>query len=222
MSTLNEKPQYDTTRPQYERYALEYTSPEPELLRQLTRSTHFASTTPGMLSGHLQGQFLRFVSRMLAPQRILEIGTFSGYSAICLAAGLKPGGELHTIDNNAELSELAASAFRKAGLLDVIRMYTGEALDVIPGINGPFDLVFIDADKENYTRYYESTLPLLRQGGFLIADNVLWYGKVLEKNAAGDKETRGIAEFNEHVRNDDRVEHLLLPVRDGLMMVWKK
>lgn len=222
MSELFEKPQYPTTFPGFERYALEYTTPEPELMQQLIRDTHLAVTTPGMLSGLLQGRLLKMISQMIRPKAILEIGTFTGYSAIYLAAGLAEGGKLHTIDNNPEVAHIAEKYFTASGLQDKIVAHQGDALEVIGGLGGPFDLVFIDADKENYISYYEAVLPKLTPGGFIIADNVLWYGKVLSEDALTDKETRGIAAFNLHVKNDPRVEHLLLPFRDGLMMVRRK
>lgn len=222
MNKLTEKQQYLTTRDDYEKYAGDFTSPEYELLFRLSRETQFVSTTPGMLSGNMQGLLLKMISQMMQPASILEIGTFTGYSTICLAQGLQSDGVLHTIDNNPEISELSVRYFREAGLEDVITCHLGNALDIIPDIPGPFDLVFIDADKENYVSYYEAVFPKLRTGGFIIADNVLWYGKVLDSAAFTDKETRGIVEFNHHVKNDSRIEHLLLPVRDGLMIVRKK
>jgi predicted O-methyltransferase YrrM len=222
MGKLTEKQQYETTRYDYEKYAVDFSSPETDLLKRLSRETHFVSTTPGMLSGNLQGLLLKMISQMMQPDLILEIGTFTGYSTICLAPGLKSNGILHTIDNNPEIVHIAQKYFREAGFEDVIVCHLGNALDIIPDIPGPLDLVFIDADKENYVNYYEAVLPKLRPGGMILADNVLWYGKVLEPGALTDKETRGIVEFNYHVKNDNRIEHLLLPVRDGLMIVRKK
>jgi predicted O-methyltransferase YrrM len=221
MSELTEKPQFETTQPKFERYANEFTTPENELLTELSRQTHFASTVPGMLSGHLQGQLLRFFSLMMKPQKILEIGTFTGYSAICLAAGLAENGKIISIDNNPELTHLAAEYIEKAGLKDKTELLCGDAAELIHEVQGPFDLVFIDADKENYTLYYEAVFPKVKTGGFIIADNVLWYGKVMEEDALTDKETRGIAAFNNLVKSDPRVEQLLLPVRDGLMIIRK-
>jgi caffeoyl-CoA O-methyltransferase len=222
MSKLIEKQQYETTRYDYEKYAVDFSLPETDLLSRLSRETHFVSTTPGMLSGNLQGLLLKMISQMMQPATILEIGTFTGYSTICLAPGLKPNGILHTIDNNPEIVHIAQKYFRESGFENVITCHLGNALDIIPDIPGPFDLVFIDADKENYVNYYEAVLPKLRSGGVILADNVLWYGKVLEPGVLTDKETRGIVEFNHHVKNDLRIEHLLLPVRDGLMIVRKK
>lgn len=222
MSQLFERPQYQTTTPEYEQYAIAYTTPEPELMQQLIRETNLAVTTPGMLSGLIQGRLLQAISFMMKPKQILEIGTFTGYSAIYLASGLADGGKLHTIDNNPEVADIAKKYINKSGLSDKIITHQGHALDIIPELTGPFDLVFIDADKENYVNYYELVFEKISPGGFIIADNVLWYGKVLNEEALSDKETRGIAAFNKFITNDNRIEHLLLPVRDGLMVVRKK
>jgi caffeoyl-CoA O-methyltransferase len=158
---------------------------------------------------------------LMQPVSILEIGTFTGYSAICLAHGLRPEGVLHTIDNNPEVAHIAGKFFKESGFEHQIVQHQGDAMDILPSLSGPYDLVFIDADKENYENYYEAVFPKVRKGGIIIADNVLWYGKVIDPDAANDKETRGIVAFNLHVKNDHRVEHLLLPVRDGLMLVRK-
>jgi predicted O-methyltransferase YrrM len=222
MSELFERPQYQTTAPEYERYAIEHTSPEPELMQRLIRDTNLAVTTPGMLSGLLQGRLLQMISFMLKPELILEIGTFTGYSAIYLASGLTENGKLHTIDNNPEVAHIAQKYFTETGLQQKIIAHQGNAIEILPSLNGVFDLVFIDADKENYLNYFEAVLPKVRQGGFILVDNVLWYGKVLGPDALSDKETRGIAEFNQHIRNDHRIEHVLLPVRDGVMVVRKR
>lgn len=222
MTKLREKPQFETTHPDYEAYATTFSSPEADLLVRLSRETHFVSTTPGMLSGSMQGHLLRMISQMMQPLCVLEIGTFTGYSAICLARGLRPDGVLHTIDNNPEVAHIAEKYFLESGLNHQIVQHQGNAADILPSLPGPFDLAFIDADKENYVNYYEAVLLKLRKGGFVLVDNVLWYGKVLNPEAASDKETKGIIEFNFHIRNDSRIEHLLLPVRDGLMMIRKK
>ena len=222
MSQLSERPQYQTTTPEYEQYAIAYTTPEPEMMQQLIRETNLAVTTPGMLSGLLQGRLLQAISYMMKPKQILEIGTFTGYSAIYLASGLADGGKLHTIDNNPEVADIAEKYINKSGLADKIITHQGNALDIIPKLEDSFDLVFIDADKENYVNYYELVFEKVSPGGFIIADNVLWYGKVLNEDALTDKETRGITAFNQFITNDNRVEHLLLPVRDGLMVVRKK
>ena len=203
------------------RYAESHTTPEDAVMAELNRETHAQVLMPRMLSGHLQGQLLRMFSLMIRPRRILEIGTYTGYSAICLAAGLQPGGTLDTIDVNDELAPMAARYFRRAGVDDRIRLHTGKAMDIVPGIEGPFDIVFIDADKINYSTYYDLVFPNLQPGGYLIADNVLWSGKVTGDPAGMDADTRALHRFNEKVRQDERVFHVLLPVRDGLMVVRK-
>lgn len=221
-------------------YSEAHTTPEIPILARLNRETHLSQVYPQMLSGHIQGSLLRMLSFMISPARILEIGTFTGYSAINLAAGLfkpeHPGslqsddfdgprvanhGLLHTIEVNPELEEMILKFIREAGLDDIIILHIGEALEIIPTLNETWDLVFIDADKPNYLNYYELILPKLRSGGFLIADNVLWDGKVLDEPGKMDKDTRGIIQFNEFVHRDDRVEHMMLPVRDGLMICRK-
>jgi len=174
-----------------------------------------------MLSGHLQGKLLEMMSCMLQPFQILEIGTYTGYSAIALCKGLQENGMLHTIDINAELEAISLKYFKKAGLDHKIKHYTGNALEIIPTINQTFDLVFIDADKENYVNYFELIIDKVRKGGIIIADNVLWSGKVLTATSSNDKETQGIIEFNKYVNKDKRVENLLLPFRDGLMIMRK-
>jgi caffeoyl-CoA O-methyltransferase len=174
-----------------------------------------------MLSGVVQGQFLSIISLMLCPKRILEVGTFTGYSALCLAKGLVPGGVLHTIERNDEWEELIRQGISRAGLKERIVLHIGDAVEVIPQIQETFDLVFIDGDKREYIAYYEAAMDKLRPGGFLLADNVLWDGKVLEEPQPRDAQTKGIAAFNAHVQADPRVENVLLPLRDGLMMVRK-
>lgn len=202
-------------------YAENHSSPESELLNQLNRETHLKTVHPRMLSGHLQGRFLEMISCMIRPKQVLEIGTFTGYSAICFAKGLKLDGCIHTIEKNPELKSMATDAFTKAGVDHQIIYYTGDALEVIPQINETFDLIFIDADKENYLNYYHLVFDKLRTGGFIVADNALWSGKVLAQAAAADKDTQGLIAFNDFVQQDDRVENLLMPFRDGLMMIRK-
>ncbi len=203
-------------------YAENHTSPEDEVLYQLNRETHLKTIHPRMISGHLQGKFLEMVSYMIKPSQILEIGTFTGYSAICLSKGLTLDGCIHTIEKSPELKSMAIKTFAKAGIENQISYYTGDALDIIPKINEKFDLVFIDADKENYLNYYHLIFDKLNSGGFILADNALWSGKVIEKTAATDKDTQGLKAFNDFVQQDDRVENVLLPLRDGIMMVRKK
>lgn len=204
-----------------EQYALQHSQPESEVLKKLNRETHLKVLQPRMLSGHLQGNFLTLISKMIQPKQILEIGTYTGYSAICLAQGLQPGGKLHTIDNNEQLEKMTRSFFEQAGLADVIHYYIGDALTVIPAINEQFDIVFIDADKKNYSTYYDLIFDQVRPGGYIIADNVLWSGKVLDIQKNNDRETVLIDEFNKKVHHDIRVEHQLLPIRDGLMIARK-
>jgi caffeoyl-CoA O-methyltransferase len=217
-----ETPSYITTHPGLEHYAEAHTTPESPLLHRLNRETHIKLRMSNMLSGHLQGAFLRMISQLVKPTCILEIGTFTGYSAICLAEGLQPGGILHTIDNNPEMEDFAMRYIHEAGLENSIKMHIGEALDILPAIAGPFDLVFIDADKDNYLNYFEQVIGKVSPGGLIMADNALWYGKVLDPDALADKETAGICAFNTYVQTDSRVENILLPLRDGLMMMRKK
>lgn len=203
------------------RYAADFTSPEDEVLYNLYRETNLTTVYPHMLSGHIQGRFLEMVSHMIRPARILEIGTFTGYSAICMARGLDQNGLLHTIDINDELAGVALKYFGLAGLEKRIVMHTGDACTVIPTLEDGFDLVFIDGDKEQYGAYYNVLLPKVKKGGFILADNVLWGGKVLPGNVTGDKETKGIQEFNTLVKLDSRVEKMLLPFRDGIFILRK-
>lgn len=204
-----------------ESYALEMSSPENEVLKRLNRDTHAKILKPRMLSGHLQGRLLSLISSMVRPRHILEVGTYTGYSAICLAEGLRKGGTLHTIDHNEELEGFASKYIQEAGFGGQIIQHIGEAIDVIPELNMTFDLVFIDADKENYITYFEMILPKMGKGGILLADNTLWSGKVLLKPEEMDSETRGIASFNEHVLKHPKVRNLLMPFRDGIMIIEK-
>jgi caffeoyl-CoA O-methyltransferase len=203
-------------------YAEAHSSPESELLKKISRETHLFVMHPRMLSGHLQGLLLSMLSGMLAPERILEIGTYTGYSAICLAQGLKPGGELITIEHDPELEERATAYFAEAGLASTIRMIIGDGKTVVPRLEGFFDLVFIDADKKDYPGLYLLAMDKTRSGGYILADNVLWGGKILGEAAAADRDTRGIQEFNRMVANDERAENLLLPFHDGLMLIRRK
>lgn len=204
-----------------EQYAQEHSSAEMEILAELSRETQAKVLRPRMLSGHIQGTFLQIISKLAQPKRILEIGTYTGYSAICLAQGLPEGGIIHTIDVNDELEPMIRRYIEKAGLTNKITLHIGNALNIIPAMNETWDLVFIDADKENYLNYYNLVFEKVRSGGLIIADNVLWSGKVLDENE-NDSETAAIRAFNQHVHKDDRVEHMLLPLRDGLMMTRKK
>ena len=204
-----------------EQYIEQHTSPEDEVLRRLVRQTHLRAIHPRMLSGVVQGRFLSMVSAMLSPRRILEIGTFTGYSALCLAKGLAPDGILHTIERNDELEDMIRQSIACAEEGERIVLHIGDALEVIPRLNEVFDLIFIDGDKRDYLAYYEVAISTLRSGGFILADNVLWDGKVLEEPHPRDACTQGIVAFNAHVQADLRVENVLLPLRDGLMVVRK-
>ena len=202
-------------------YILNHTTPEDKVLQELDRETHVKVLNPGMISGPLQGKILEMISRMIRPETILEIGTFTGYSAICLAKGLKKGGKVHTIDRNDELVEFSKKYFRKAGLENTIIQYTGEAKDIIPLLDFAFDLVYIDVDKEEYLDIYNLLFDKVIYGGYILADNVLWGGKVTGICKPGDKDTRGIIRFNNFIKDDERVENAILPVRDGLMIIRK-
>lgn len=209
--------------PEIEQYALHHTTQEPEYLYELNRQTHLRLLQPRMLSGHMQGRILSMLSHMVRPRRILEVGTYSGYSALCMAEGLAPDGELHTIDINEELAPIVNEYIAKAGMQEKIHPHFGDALQIIPTLEGLFDLVFIDADKTNYSAYYDLVIDRMSAGGFIIADNVLWSGKVLDPNeAAKDPDTAALVAFNQKVSADPRIEHVLMPVRDGLMIIRKK
>jgi caffeoyl-CoA O-methyltransferase len=212
-------PNMDLTHPELTAYAERYSSPAPAHLRELERETYAKVLMPRMLSGHLQGNLLTLLARLVRPQQVLEIGTYTGYSAICLAQGLAEGGRLITVDANEELEDVARAAFAKAGLADRIDYRLGDAREVVPTLADTFDLVFIDADKESYSLYYQLVIDKVRKGGLIIADNVLWSGKVLA--AQPDKDTRALQAFNEMVQADPRTSNTLLPVRDGLMLIYK-
>jgi caffeoyl-CoA O-methyltransferase len=204
-----------------EKYLLEHSSPEDPVLKELYRETHIRFVNPNMVSGHLQGKMLEFISMMIKPEKILEIGTFTGYSAICLAKGLKPGGKLFTVELNDEMSEFSQSYFQKSGVSSKIIQLTGRAQDVVPELDLEFDLAFIDGDKREYTEYYNMIIRKIRPGGFIIADNVLWGDKVLDPFTR-DQQTRGIIDFNEMISVQKDIEKVILPVRDGLMLIRKK
>ena len=208
--------------PLLETYIDKHTGEEPALLAELARETHAKVLQPRMLSGHLQGNLLITISKMIRPNAILEIGTYTGYSGICLAQGLSESGILHTIDINDELEKTVRGYIDESGLKDKIRFYVGNALNIIPTITSKFDIVFIDADKENYSKYFDLVFDKVNQGGYIIADNVLWSGKVLDLNKNKDVDTVEIDKFNKKIQADQRVEKMLLPVRDGLMIIRKK
>lgn len=205
-----------------EKYALAHSQPESSVLMQLNRETHAKVMQPRMLSGHMQGNFLALISKMIQPDRILEIGTYTGYSAICLAQGLRSSGKLYTIDVNEELEGMVKKYIKEADLDQKIEVLIGDAMKIIPSLNDQFDIVFIDADKKNYANYYDLVFDKVRSGGYIIADNVLWSGKVLDLQKNKDSDTLLIDAFNKKVHGDERVEHMLLPLRDGLMIVRKK
>jgi caffeoyl-CoA O-methyltransferase len=204
-----------------EKYIHAHIGDEDAVLQELTRETYLHVLWPRMLSGHLQGKILEMFSRMIQPKRILEIGTFTGYSAICLAKGLQDGGQLHTVEINDELENMARKYFRKAGLDSKIIQHCGDAKTIIPGMEEIFDLVFIDADKRDYSDYFDLVFEKVRQGGIIIADNILWSGKVVEAIDPNDEQTLGILNFNKKIKNDPRVSQIILPVRDGLMLIRK-
>ena len=202
-----------------EDYALAHTEKEPQLLAELNRETWANVMIPRMLSGHLQGRVLSMFSKLVSPENILEIGTYTGYSALCLAEGLKPEGTLHTLDINEEYTAVAKRYFNKSDYGKNIEQHIGNALDVIPTLDCNFQLVFIDADKENYVNYFDAIIDKMDIGGLIIADNVLWSGKVT--NAQMDEETTALDNYNKKMLADDRVETVLFPVRDGLMISRK-
>ncbi|MFH1320078.1 MAG: O-methyltransferase [Bacteroidota bacterium] len=203
-----------------EKFLLDHSSPEDPVLEDLYRQTHIRFVNPNMICGHLQGKLLEMISKMIHPENILEIGTFTGYSAICLARGLKPGGLVTTIELNDELTGFARSYFQKAGVESKIIQLTGRAQDIVPGLNQMFDLVYIDGDKPEYSEYFKIVIGKVKTGGYLVVDNVLWGGKVLEKDTK-DPQTRGIIEFNEMIRRQENIENIILPVRDGIMLIRK-
>ncbi|WP_299201538.1 O-methyltransferase [Brumimicrobium sp.] len=203
-------------------YVNAHTSPESEVLSDLNRQTHIKVLQPRMLSGHLQGRTLSLFSKMMQPKRILEIGTYTGYSAICLAEGLKEEGQLITIDLNYELEEMVKEYVNKAGFSNQIEMKVGDAMEIIPTLDKNFDLVFIDADKSNYSNYYDLLIDDLPSGAIIIADNVLWSGKVIQATKKNDVDTEALKIFNKKIQDDHRVENVLLPIRDGLMVIRKK
>jgi len=202
-----------------ENYIEGHTKPEPSVLQKLNRETHANVLMPQMLSGHLQGRFLKMLTTMINPDHVLEIGTFTGYSGICIAEGMKENATLHTIDINDELLPMVKAYIKEAGMEKKIKTYVGNALEIIPTIHHTFDMVFIDADKKNYSNYYDLVFDKVRVGGYIIADNVLWSGKVVEGKP--DTDTKSIMAYNDKVNSDKRVENVLVPIRDGLMIARK-
>ena len=204
-----------------ESYCETNTTKENELLYRLNRETNIKVLRPRMLSGQVQGKFLSMISKMIKPLNILEIGTYTGYSALCLAEGLQTNGELHTIEIDEELEEIILRYFNLSAYKNKLHLHIGNALDIIPALNKTWDLVFIDAEKKEYLHYYEMILPYLKKGGFILVDNVIWSGKVLEDVAQNDADTKAIMEFNDYIQNDHRVENVLLPLRDGVLLIEK-
>lgn len=205
-----------------DQYVCAHSENEPEILADLNRRTHVSVIQPRMLSGHYQGRVLSMLSHMIQPENVLEIGTYTGYSALCFAEGLKEKGRLTTIDVNEELEDFVAAYIEKAGMGDRITQLIGDAIDIIPTLDEQFDIVFIDADKKNYCNYYDLVFDKVKPGGYIIADNVLWSGKVLEDYDSLDRETKIIMDYNQKVHEDDRVQEVLFPIRDGLMIARKK
>ena len=201
-----------------ENYIKEHSENEPKLLQELTRETHLKVIQPRMITGHFQGRVLSMLSKLIHPKSILEIGTYTGYSAICLAEGLGKDGQLHTIDVNEELTELQRKYFDKSGHGNQIIQHTGDAVDIIPQLDMVFDLVFIDAEKKSYDNYFEVAIQKTKSGSIILSDNVLWSGKVVEPLDPKDKATKVLLDFNKKLKEDQRVETVLLPIRDGLTL----
>ena len=201
-------------------YSEKYSQQEPEILQELNRETHLKILNPRMLSGFFQGRLLSIISKLIKPKKVLEIGTYTGYSAICIAEGMNKNGIIHTIDKNEELNTIQKKYFKKSGLENNIIQYNGCALDIIPKIEEKFDLIFIDADKENYINYFNLVIDKLNNNGVILADNVLWSGKVINSEDH-DLTTNVLREFNKSVNNDNRVENILLPIRDGISIIRK-
>jgi len=202
-------------------YAESHTTPESPVLYDLNRQTHIKVLRPRMLSGHLQGEFLKMFSGLVKPRRILEVGTYTGYSTICLAEGLQEGGKLITLEKNVELIDFAQEYFKKSGYDNNIELVVGDALDTLHEVEGGFDLVFIDANKKDYSKYYDIIIEKVNKGGYILADNVLWSGKVVDEGADKDADTIAIKAFNKKVHDDPRTENMLLTLRDGILIIKK-
>ena len=201
-----------------ENYAAQHTEDEPLLLQELNKRTHLNVLQPRMISGHFQGRFLSLLSKMVQPRTILEIGTYTGYATLCLAEGLHPEGVLHTIDIKEELTDLQREFFDRSGYGNQIVQHLGKAADIIPSLNTTFDLVFIDADKQNYAHYFDLVIEKMNRGGIILSDNVLWSGKVVEEVKHNDKHTQALMTYNQKIKDDPRVETVLLPIRDGITL----
>lgn len=201
-----------------ENYAAQHTEDEPLLLQELNKRTHLNVLQPRMISGHFQGRFLSLLSKMVQPRTILEIGTYTGYATLCLAEGLHPEGVLHTIDIKEELTDLQREFFDRSGYGSQIVQHLGKAADIIPSLNTTFDLVFIDADKQNYAHYFDLVIEKMNRGGIILSDNVLWSGKLVEEVKHNDKHTQALMAYNQKIKDDPRVETVLLPIRDGITL----
>ena len=201
-----------------ENYAAQHTEDEPLLLQELNKRTHLNVLQPRMISGHFQGRFLSLLSKMVQPRTILEIGTYTGYATLCLAEGLHPEGVLHTIDIKEELTDLQREFFDRSGYGSQIVQHLGKAADIIPSLNTTFDLVFIDADKQNYAHYFDLVIEKMNRGGIILSDKVLWSGKVVEEVKHNDKHTQALMAYNQKIKDDPRVETVLLPIRDGITL----
>ena len=211
----------DIVNNKIEDYIRKNSSKEPEILKDLNKETYLKVLNPRMLSGHLQGRFLSIITKLINPKKILEIGTYTGYSAICMAEGLVENGIIHTIDINEELVSIQNKYFKKSKCNNSITQHVGDARNIIKNINEEFDVVFLDADKENYIEYYELVIEKVKKGGLIIADNVLWTGKVVEPDKDDDELTQYLIDFNKMINEDDRVENIIIPLRDGLNIILK-
>jgi len=207
--------------PNLDEYVVRHSEEEPHVLKELNRETWSKVLVPRMLAGHFQGRVLSMLSEMIGPKNVLEIGTYTGYSAICWTEGMQPGGKVHTIEVNEELETMCRRYFKKADATDKIEMHIGHALDIIPQLDLVFDIVYIDADKINYSNYFDLVFDKVPKGGYIIADNVLWSAKVLEDKDSMDEDTRCLVAYNEKIQQDDRVKNVLFPIRDGLMICKK-
>lgn len=210
------------TKMTLDEYILSHSDEEGALLSALNRDANVNLLRPRMLSGHLQGRVLKMFCRMLCPRRILEIGTYTGYATLCMAEGLAEGGKIHTLEINDEMEDFILKYLNRSPFRDRIELHLGDAMQIIPQLDETFDLVFIDADKRLYSDYFDLVFPKVRPGGLILADNTLWDGKVLEEPHPSDKQTIGILHFNEKIKEDPRIEKVILPLRDGLTMIWKK
>lgn len=204
-----------------ETYILSHIDAEDTHLAELYRKAHIQLLRPRMLAGHLQGRTLKMFVRMHRPQRVLEIGTYTGYATLCLAEGLPEGGIIHTVEIDDEMEDFIRKQFEQSHLKDKIRLYIGDVRKIVPGMEGMFDMVFIDGDKRDYCEYYDCLFDKVRPGGVILADNTLWNKKVWEKPQANDKQTLGIIRFNEKINEDKRIEKIILPLRDGLTVIYK-